>query len=76
LISYHGSWNSTKPVGYKVVKLNVEGEKIVSEEDFITGFLNGSQVIGRPVDLVFDKKGNLFISDDKAGYIFILKKLT
>jgi glucose/arabinose dehydrogenase len=74
LVAYHGSWNSTKPVGYKVVRMNVEGDKITSEEDFITGFLDGSEAIARPVDLIFDKAGSLYLSDDKAGYIFKIIK--
>lgn len=70
LVSLHGSWNSTKPVGYKIIKLKREGDKLVSQEDFITGFLKGSQVSGRPTDLEFSEKGELFISDDKAGTIY------
>ncbi len=70
LVSLHGSWNSTKPVGYKIIKLHVENEKITGEEDFITGFLKGNQTIGRPVDLAFGPSGDLFISDDKAGVIY------
>lgn len=70
LVAYHGSWNRSTPIGYKVVRLDVEGEKIVGEEDFISGFLEGSEAIGRPVDLIFDPSGNLFISDDKAGVVY------
>ena len=74
LLSLHGSWNSTKPVGYKIIKLKREGDKLVSQEDFITGFLKGNQVSGRPVDLAFSPKGELFISDDKAGVIYRLRR--
>src|SRR3990167_6498819 len=37
LVAFHGSWNSSKPVGYKVVKLKVKGDNIIGEEDFISG---------------------------------------
>lgn len=74
LVSYHGSWNSSTPVGYKVVRLNVEGNLIVGSEDLITGFLQGSQALGRPVDLEFDSNGSLYISDDKANVIYKLVK--
>lgn len=67
LVSYHGSWNRSIPIGYKVVRMDVEGNKIVKEEDFLT---SPDQALGRPVDLVFDKAGSLFISDDKAGIIY------
>lgn len=74
LVSYHGSWNRSEPTGYKIVKLNVDGETVTQQEDFVTGFLSGGDVIGRPVDVTFDEDGNLYISDDKAGYIYRLRK--
>ncbi len=70
LIAYHGSWNRSVPVGYKIVRLLVDGNNVTGAEDFITGFLKGDEAIARPVDLVFDKTGNLYISDDKAGVIY------
>lgn len=70
LISYHGSWNSTVPTGYKVVRVKMENGKLQNSEDFITGFISGRDVSARPVDLVFDKSGSLFVSDDKSGNIF------
>ena len=70
LVSLHGSWNSSAPVGYKVVHLKIDGNKVVSSEDFITGFLVNGGAIGRPVDLVFGKDGALYLSDDKAGVVY------
>jgi glucose/arabinose dehydrogenase len=74
LVALHGSWNSSTPVGYKIVKLSLLGSFITGMEDFISGFLDGKEVLGRPVDLIFDRSGYLFISDDKAGLIYILSK--
>ncbi|MCH7640795.1 PQQ-dependent sugar dehydrogenase [Patescibacteria group bacterium] len=75
LVAFHGSWNSTDPVGYKIVKLVVEGGNVTSMEGFITGWLKeNGDVLGRPVDLVFGPGGVLYISDDKAGLIYILTK--
>lgn len=74
LVAYHGSWNRSVPTGYKVVHMKVKGDTIISEEDFITGFLQGSETIGRPVDVIFDKQGYLYISDDKTGSIYIVGK--
>ncbi len=74
LSSFHGSWNSSTPVGYKIVKLNVEAGRVVGMQDFITGFIKDGDVLGRPVDLVFADNGTLFISDDKVGAIYILTK--
>lgn len=70
LISYHGSWNRSVPTGFKVVRMKVNGNTISGEEDFLTGFLQGSEALGRPVDLIFDGKGSLYLSDDKAGAVY------
>lgn len=67
LVAYHGSWGRSTPSGYKIVRLRVSGNTILGEEDFITGFL---PAIARPVDLVFDTHGSLYISDDKGGMIY------
>lgn len=74
LVSEHGSWNRSTPIGYKVVKLNVEGNTITSSEDFITGFLEGTEAVGRPVDVTFGPDENLYVSDDKAGVVYIVIK--
>lgn len=75
LVTYHGSWNRSTPIGYKVARLKVNGDRVTGEEDFLSGFLPAgasgpSQAAGRPADLIFDGVGNLFISDDKAGVIY------
>lgn len=70
LISYHGSWNRSVPDGYKVVRMNVEGNSISNADDFISGFITGNNAIGRPVEVLFDNQGSLYVSDDKAGMIY------
>ena len=42
---------------------------------FIDGFLTGKKIYGRPVDLKFDKQGNLYITDDSAGIIYKVSKI-
>jgi len=77
LVALHGSWNRSTAIGYKVVHLNVSGNTILGSDDFLTGFLQGStkdSSLGRPVDMAFDKSGNLYLSDDKAGNIYIIQK--
>jgi len=79
LVAYHGSWNRSVPIGYEVVHLKVNNNTIVGSDDFLTGFLpngasSGSEVLGRPVDLTFDSSGDLYISDDKAGNVYIVQK--
>lgn len=74
LVAMHGSWNRSVPTGYKIVRFKFDDKgNYLGGEDFITGWLQGSGALGRPVDLLFDLQGNLFVSDDKAGVIYILK---
>ncbi len=72
LVSFHGSWNRSVPTGYKIVHLKVENNTITQSQDFISGWLEGDSSLGRPVDLVFDSEGRLFISDDKAGVVYLV----
>jgi glucose/arabinose dehydrogenase len=69
-VAYHGSWNRTKPTGYKIVRIH---NGVPS--DFITGWLTSDGALGRPVDILPDNNGNLFISDDKAGVIYKVQPL-
>lgn len=71
LVALHGSWNSSKKVGYKVVKLNFNQGKI-TQQDFITGFLKQGKVSGRPVHVVEGKHGELYLSDDYGGVVYII----
>lgn len=71
LVSYHGSWNRSEPTGYKIVRFDLDSAfQNTQESDFLTGFLQGGGAIGRPVDVLFDAKGILYISDDKSGVIY------
>lgn len=75
LVAYHGSWNRTVPTGYKIVrhKFSASG-RYEGMEDFVTGWIqpgdDEDEVRGRPVHLLFDKNGLLFVTDDKAGVIY------
>jgi len=76
LVSMHGSWNRTAPTGYKIVRFKFDDKgKYLGTEDFISGWLVNGGALGRPVDLLFDDKGNLFISDDKAGVIYKVSQM-
>ncbi len=72
LVAYHGSWNSTNPVGYKIVRLltNNKGE-VTGSEDFITGWLSADgKKLGRPVDIMAMPGGIIYITDDAAGVVY------
>lgn len=71
LVAYHGSWNRSTPVGYKIVRFQAEENYQSPSDDFISGWLTeDGSALGRPVDLVFDNNGRLFVSDDKTGLIY------
>ena len=74
-VSLHGSWNSSKPTGYKVVRIKfANGRPVGGYDNFVTGFWDGStspaQVWGRPVGLAVAKDGSLLIADDTGKTIW------
>jgi glucose/arabinose dehydrogenase len=70
LVALHGSWNRSEKDGYKVVSLHWDENGNVREENFLTGFLMGDDVIGRPVELEEGPDGAIYVSDDYAGVIY------
>ncbi|HMN69762.1 MAG TPA: PQQ-dependent sugar dehydrogenase [Bdellovibrionales bacterium] len=72
LIAEHGSWNRSTPVGYQITRLKVDGARVASADNFITGFLQGRKAWGRPVDLLELPDGSVLISDDYADAIYRL----
>jgi glucose/arabinose dehydrogenase len=69
MAALHGSWNRSSPDGYKVVSLHWDKGKI-TRRDFLSGFENGGDIIGRPVDVAQGPDGAIYISDDYAGAIY------
>ncbi len=69
LAALHGSWNRSSPDGYKVVSLHWNGDAI-ERRDFLTGFEQDGDIIGRPVDIAQGPDGAIYISDDYAGAIY------
>ena len=70
-VAQHGSWNRTEPQGYRVALVKFNHEQAISEQDFISGWLNkDGEVLGRPVDILTLPNGSLLISDDKLGVIY------
>lgn len=71
IVAYHGSWNRSVPTGYKVVKVKLDEKgNYLGTEDFITGWLAGGKVLGRPAGILIQPGGVMYISDDKAGVIY------
>jgi glucose/arabinose dehydrogenase len=72
VIAFHGSWNRSTKVGYKLVWLPWDGAPAGAAEDLATGFLvpGSDDALGRPAGLAVGTDGALYVSDDKAGYIY------
>ncbi len=79
LVAYHGSWNRSQPTGYKVVRFDLSQDAARTATgapiDFLTGFLpagstDTDDAIGRPVGLMIEPGGVLYVSDDRAGAIY------
>ncbi len=69
-VAFHGSWNRSQPVGYKIVRIPIDGENVGAVEDFAVGWLEAGTSWGRPVDLLTAADGSLLVSDDAGGRIF------
>ena len=75
LITLHGSWNRSSKVGYKVIRVSLDGEGNVSKvSDFITGWLQEEKVLGRPSSPFVMSDGSILIADDKADLIYRITK--
>jgi glucose/arabinose dehydrogenase len=70
IVALHGSWNRQEPSGYKLVRVKFRDNKPVDVVDFATGWLQGREAWGRPVDVVSGPDGAIYVSDDRAGLIY------
>jgi glucose/arabinose dehydrogenase len=71
-VALHGSSPTARKdrVGYKVVRIIFKDGKPAGAEDFVTGWLKGDQVLGRPAGLITGADGALYISDDNKGFVY------
>jgi glucose/arabinose dehydrogenase len=69
-IAEHGSWNRSIPIGYRITRVVLEGNRATTYEVFATGWLQGDEAWGRPVDLLIMPDGAMLVSDDRAGMIY------
>ncbi len=69
-IAEHGSWNRTKPIGYRIKVVYPTNTGQVEQEVFAEGWLSGGSAWGRPVDVMQLQDGSLLVSDDAADRIW------
>ncbi len=70
LIALHGSTDKSLGKGYKVVIVR----KDESHQDFITGFLKGNKVNGRPLDIHKLSPDSFLLSDDNGGVVYLVRR--
>lgn len=71
LIAEHGSWNRKEKIGYRVMLVTLDDqERATAYEPFATGWLQGQEAWGRPVDVLVMPDGALLVSDDAGGAIY------
>ncbi|MDA0900330.1 MAG: PQQ-dependent sugar dehydrogenase [Proteobacteria bacterium] len=75
-ITLHGSWNRSSKVGYKVLRISLNEMGTVKEvTEFLTGFLEGENVLGRPAAPMVMNDGSLLIADDKQSIIYRISRM-
>ena len=70
IVSLHGSTNKAIGHGYKLVIMR-KGEKL---QDFLTGFLQGGRVVGRPCDVMKIDANSFLFTDDFSGIVYLVRK--
>ena len=79
-VAEHGSWNRSKPQGYRVMLIKLQGNKAGSYTPFAEGWLRGirssrgertiGDAWGRPADVLVLRDGSLLVADDEAGAVY------
>ena len=70
LVSLHGSTSKDIGRGYKIVIMR-KGQRL---QDFITGFLQGKTVVGRPCDIMKLGPDSFLFSDDNKGIVYLVRR--
>ena len=66
LVALHGSSKRSLRRGYSVMQVRKGG----SVRDFITGFLQGGRVYGRPADVMSMGNNGFLLTDDYSGVVY------
>ncbi|MEM7106733.1 MAG: sorbosone dehydrogenase family protein [Bacteroidota bacterium] len=72
IVAQHGSWNRSKKIGYRLMRVRIENNRATEAEVFIDGWLDDKkqEAWGRPVDVLEMPDGSLLVSDDYANLIY------
>ncbi|MCE2574342.1 sorbosone dehydrogenase family protein [Komagataeibacter sp. FNDCR2] len=73
MIAEHGSWNRSQLAGYQVVTVHFGANGVPQPPTvLVSGFRQGQNAWGRPVDVQPLPDGSMLISDDQSGAIYRL----
>ena len=72
IVGQHGSWNRSRPSGYKVIRVAFQdGRPVGMPQDVLTGFLDEKgRARGRPVGVITDGRGALLVADDVGDVVW------
>lgn len=75
IVAQHGSWNRSPEaghIGYQLRFIQIEGDKVVGDEVFASGWLDKevNKGMGKPVDVLEMPDGSILVSDDVAHCIY------
>lgn len=70
-VAENGSWNRSSKVGYQVVLLQLEAQRVVKRTTMVS-FLDSEFPVAQPHSLITAPDGALFISDDFKGRVYRL----
>lgn len=72
IIGQHGSWNRSKPAGYRVIFVAFDkGKPVGMPKTILDGFVNeNGEARGRPVGVLVDGRGGLLVADDVGNAIW------
>ena len=66
LVALHGATNVKLKRGYKILRVRERG----LPQDFISGFLQGGKIYGRPCDVMKVGPDSFFFTDDYSGVVY------
>ena len=69
-LAEHGSLNRGEKIGYRITLVRIKDNAAVSYENFASGWYDGKNVCGRPVDLEILDDGSMIVSDDNSGNLY------
>ena len=70
LVALHGSTDKDLAKGYKIVIVR-KGQK---SQEFISGFLQGKNVVGRPCGIMRLDANSFLFTDDHSGVVYYVRK--